>query len=231
MGVFAGIACTCAQAGASLAPSWQAGDSGAPWASQEAISSDIALLNFSAPTFTWLGPVTFTFTIDSNVSVNNFYIAITSTSGIQPVVNLTALEIGLNVIEVETSILFATLPGDKQVNITLSHGSGTLTFTHVLWVGSSFVLAIAFFAGTVIIIVAIVVKYGAAGSSPSTTGYAVAGNAASPAGDDSTVTYVDQSRAPAGSIFCPECKKVIEEGSIFCPECGTRIPRYLRYKP
>ncbi|MEX2754551.1 MAG: zinc ribbon domain-containing protein, partial [Candidatus Sigynarchaeota archaeon] len=57
-------------------------------------------------------------------------------------------------------------------------------------------------------------------------------SAAGAADDDtSTVTYVDPSQAPPGRIFCPECKKVIEEGSIFCPECGTRIPRYLRYHP
>ena len=199
--------------------------------SQTPIGADIQLINYTAPSFTWLGPVRFTFTLYSNVSVNeSLYVSIASADSIQSLVELHSLSIGLNIIEMETSVLVTALPGDKTVNITLSRGGDTLNFTHVMWVGSGLVLTMVFLAGSLIIAVAIIVKYGSS-NAPSSTAMTSGLSAGTIDDDTSTVTYVDQSRAPPGRIFCPECKKVIEEGSIFCPECGTRIPRYLRYKP
>jgi hypothetical protein len=124
------------------------------------------------------------------------------------------------------------LPGNYVANITFDHAGGnSTTFTHELWIGSNTIISYGILFGALGFCIAIYAIVGAP-KKPKVSSSGPSGAAASAADDDtSTVTYVDQSQAPPGRIYCPECKKVIEEGSIFCPECGTRIPRYLRYHP
>ena len=198
------------------------------------IDSDMALVNYSAPSFTWFEPIWVNFTVDSNVS-DTLFVTVYHNNTFVPVLEAYNVTSGLNYINISLDVLIGATPGDKNLTITLRHLSSELVFGHVVWVGSGIIFTIVLLSVGVIVAIAIIMRYGSLASSPSSsTSFSTA---VTPIGDvdeeddTSTVTYVDQSRAPAGRIFCPECKKVIEEGSIFCPECGTRIPRYLRYHP
>ncbi|MBD3187260.1 zinc-ribbon domain-containing protein [Candidatus Bathyarchaeota archaeon] len=212
------------------------------------LNADITIVNFSAPNFTWLGPVLFMFNIDSNVSET---IELTVFSdGFDPEFTTFPVVAGINQLNITASPALLATPGYKQISFTFTVGSDNATLVHEIWVGSSLVIVLVLIAVTVLFSIVIIVKYkdsssvsslagpgsislgsSSASTSPASPGM---GSSAFPdldEDDTSTMTYVDQSRAPEGQIFCPECKKLIEEGSIFCPECGTRIPRYLRYRP
>lgn len=196
------------------------------------IDSNITIVSFAAPGFTWSEPVTFNFTINSTEPAL-MQVDVRS-DVLQPYVNLINVTVGLNHTAFTLEVNPLGLPGIYIINITFSRGPSSVSILHEIWLGSNPILSYTILFGTLGFVLTIYAKVGApkkpkasSSSSPSGTG-----TAASAADDEtSTVTYVDQSQAPPSRIFCPECKKVIEEGSIFCPECGTRIPRYLRYHP
>ncbi|MHA1684680.1 MAG: zinc ribbon domain-containing protein [Promethearchaeota archaeon] len=206
------------------------------------INSNIAIVNFTAPNFTWLGPIIFNFTIDSNVSVT-IDITIHGSIFSAEQTNFTISSPGLyNVVIIKEPDVLA-VPGYKEVSFLFSVGLDSASIIHHIWLGSTMVIALIMIAGTIMGSTAIIIKFkdpgsasgissssGSSGSmsTPVTSG---SGFPSMDEDDTSTMTYVDQSRAPPGQIYCPECRKLIEEGSIFCPECGTRIPRYLRYRP
>ncbi len=216
-----------------LSPRPLAGDGltlGAPVASQTPVGSDIRIDNLTGPAFAWMGDVPFTITIFSNVSTT---LTIECASdAFLPVSLQQDIDPGSNVVNLTCTVSVFGLPGDRNATFTVTYGGDSAVITHEMWVGSSIAIVLIVLFATVIIGIVLVAKIGEKGVSTGTAtpGYATASG---PSGDDdnSTVTYVDQSRAPPGRIFCPECKKTIEEGSIFCAECGTRIPRYLRYRP
>ncbi|MHA1368793.1 MAG: zinc ribbon domain-containing protein [Promethearchaeota archaeon] len=205
--------------------------------SSYAINENITIEGLTAPNFTWLD--------DINVSITFNYSA---PNGSAPVY-VHMIMYGQNAFE-NTNYTFNLSPGISSYNLTLklllttTPGEKNLTFYftrainesiyiyHVVWVGTGWIFLGSFVFATMIIIIAISLKYKtpSADIEAAVTG-PVSSYAITPEDEDTTVSFVDQSRAPPGRIFCPECKKVIEEGSIFCPECGTRIPRYLRFHP
>jgi hypothetical protein len=197
--------------------------------SQYPVDTDIEVANYTAPDFTWSEPVTFNFTVDSNISA---VVTVSIQSDVfEPFIYNMNVVNGLNPLVVTLGVSPYALPGEHLINITFTHTGNNATFSHEIWVGTSVVISYGILFGALGFTIAIYAKVGSP-KKPKTSTPGSSGSAASAADDDtSTVTYVDQSQAPPGRIYCPECKKVIEEGSIFCPECGTRIPRYLRYHP
>jgi hypothetical protein len=203
--------------------------SGSIGSSQYPVDGNITVANYSAPGFTWSEPVTFTFTVDSNITANVTVFLVSDM--VDTIVYNMNVVAGLNPLVLMMSVIQTTLPGSHFVNVTFSHGNSSVLIVHEIWVGSNPIISYSVLFGALGFVLAIYVKVGAPKKAKSSSS-GTSGSAASAADDDaSTVTYVDQSQAPPGRIYCPECKKVIEEGSIFCPECGTRIPRYLRYHP
>lgn len=192
--------------------------------------------NYSAPNFTWMAPITINISIASNTSFV-FFIFIGGPGFDSVLLNESIAASDDNRVSASLEPLLFALPGDKNLTIEFRYNATVRpTITHTVWTGPNFLFTAGFIIAAIVCIVAIGLKYRvptgpATGAiAPPVSAYAIQ----APAGagdDDSAVTYVDQSAAPPGRIFCPECKKVIEEGSIFCPECGTRIPRYLRYRP
>jgi len=182
-------------------------------------------------TFTWLDPVTFNLTISSTVD-QTLIITLLSTR-LQSSRVSASLQNGTNYVVMVAAVLPMALPGDDNVTFTFTGASSSATETVYIWVGTSVIFLTVMLICILIIGLVIISRFNPkAASSPGTPGSATVSSSSSASEDDmSTMTYVDQSTAPAGKIFCPECKKIIEEGSIFCPECGTRIPRYLRYHP
>ncbi len=197
--------------------------------SQYPVDTNITVVNYTGPDFTWSEPVTFNFTVDSNIT------AIVTVMVLSDVLetfiynmNVTA---GFNPLVVTLGVSPLALPGRHIVNFTFSHMGSNVTIPHELLIGSNPIISYGILFGAMGFAIAIYAAVGAP-KKPKASSSGPSGSAASAADDESsTVTYVDQSQAPPGRIYCPECKKVIEEGSIFCPECGTRIPRYLRYHP
>nr|MDO8086462.1 zinc ribbon domain-containing protein [Candidatus Sigynarchaeum springense] len=191
-------------------------------ASQYTVNADITIVNYTAPRFTWLEPVTFNFTVDSNITAVMIVTAVSDV--VEPFTLNMNVNAGLNPLIITFGIDPFAAPGSHHINFTFSQASNTTVIVHELLVGSNPFITYCILFGALGFTIAIYVAVGAP-KKPK-------GSSAGTADDDtSTVTYVDQSQAPPGRIYCPECKKVIEEGSIFCPECGTRIPRYLRYHP
>ncbi len=220
-----------ALAAASCAPARAAGGrfSGSIAASQYPVSANVTIANYTAPDFTWSEAVTFNFTVDSNIT--DLLTVVVVSDMVAPVVSLMNVVPGLNPLSLTMGVLQTTLPGSHFVNVTFSHSGSNATIVHEIWVGSNPLISYCILFGTLGFVLIIYVKVGSP-KKPKGPSSGASGSAASAADDDtSTVTYVDQSQAPPSRIFCPECKKIIEEGSIFCPECGTRIPRYLRYHP
>lgn len=198
------------------------------------VDANITVLNYTATTFTWMSPVTLNLSLWSN-DINNTVVFITySSDALESNTTLKSIHFALNIVSIIVNLNPLTMPGDHAVTIMVSHNSNSTSFTYKLWVGSNLIIAGIMFFGVLGIALGIFAKYSKPAKKPSSGSSTItsAGSSSATSDDDtSTATYVDQSRAPAGRIFCPECKKVIEEGSIFCPECGTRIPRYLRYHP
>ncbi|MHA1794085.1 MAG: zinc ribbon domain-containing protein [Promethearchaeota archaeon] len=216
-----------------------------PLKSQGQVNGDIRVINYSAPNFTWFYSVNYNFTVYSNsTGIEQLFVSVVG-NDFENTVYMYDISPGMNQIEVELKPSVFTFPGDKQVSFRFEVGSDSLVIMDTIWIGSSELLVIIFSLFLIAISVLIIVKYremiatttSSIATSTVTTGTIGASSGSISAStsivddDTSTITYVDQSRAPPGQIFCPECKKLIEEGSIFCPECGTRIPRYLRYRP
>ncbi|NMC06336.1 MAG: zinc ribbon domain-containing protein [Candidatus Lokiarchaeota archaeon] len=198
-------------------------------ASQYPVDANVTIINYSAPRFTWSEPVTFRFFVDSNITTSMF-VYVNSTV-LVPVVRAVSVTAGVTTLVLNLDVLPLAQTGLHEITIRFEHGTGNATITHEMWVGSNTIISYGILFGT---IGACIVIYAVVGApkKPKSSAPGLAGTAPGASDDDtSTVTYVDQSQAPPGRIYCPECKKVIEEGSIFCPECGTRIPRYLRYHP
>jgi hypothetical protein len=190
------------------------------------VDADVTIVNYTAPGFTWSEAVTFNFTISSTID-KTMWINITS-AVLQPFLRNINVTTGLNCTAITLGVNPVASPGMYYVNIIFGNNA---TIVHEIWLGSNPIVSYSILFGALGFVLAIYVKVGAPKKAKGSSSGA-SGAAASAADDDtSTVTYVDQSQAPPGRIYCPECKKVIEEGSIFCPECGTRIPRYLRYHP
>ncbi|MEX2718785.1 MAG: zinc ribbon domain-containing protein [Candidatus Sigynarchaeota archaeon] len=198
-------------------------------ASQYPVNADITIVNYSGPSFTWSEPITFNFAVDSNISAVLTVIAVSDA-----VYNFTHnmnVNAGLNSLTITLGINPLAAPGSHRVNFTFGQAGNTTMIVHEIVIGSNPFISYGILFGALGFTIAIYAAVGAP-KKPKASSSGPFGSAAGAADDDtSTVTYVDQSQAPPGRIFCPECKKVIEEGSIFCPECGTRIPRYLRYHP
>jgi hypothetical protein len=203
--------------------------SGSIASSQYTVDADITVANYTAPGFTWSEPVTFNFTVDSNITAIVTVVVVSAV--LEPFSYNMNVVAGLNPLVVTLGVIPIVLPGSYLVNISFSHAGSNATIVHEILLGSNPVISYSILFGTLGFAIAIYAKVGAP-KKPKNSSSGPSGSAASASDDDtSTVTYVDQSQAPPSRIFCPECKKVIEEGSIFCPECGTRIPRYLRYHP
>jgi len=227
-GMLAAVAGTIDASGKLMAPRMAGGSIAA--SAPQVLDSDITILNHTASNFTWLNPVSFNFVVDSNVSVVVFLYIISDI--IDDYLDNVSIIIGLTNISVTLSTLPLITPGDHNVTIRFERGSNNATISHVIWVGTTPVVSLVMLFGVIGFLIAIFARVGAPSKPKTSAGPAgTPSNAGATDDDTSTVTYVDQSTAPAGRIFCPECKKTIEEGSIFCPECGTRIPRYLRYHP
>lgn len=197
--------------------------------SQYPVDADISVLNYSAPDFTWSEPVTFNFTVDSNITA--IVTVIAASDVLEPLVYIMNVVAGLNPLIVTLRVNPLALPGAHLVNITFDHAGSNATVSHDLVVGSNQIISYGILFGAVGMTIVIYAVVGAPKKPKGSSAGASSSGAGAADDDTSTVTYVDQSQAPPGRIYCPECKKVIEEGSIFCPECGTRIPRYLRYHP
>jgi hypothetical protein len=199
------------------------------------LDASIMVLNYTATNFTWMSPVTFNFSIWSILPNTTVVFITIACDALEPFILNQSIHFLENIVPITVSLNPLAMPGDHVVNITFSRGNSTASFTTKLWLGSNIIITAIMLFAVLGIALGIFAKYGGTKKSASSGSgsSSAAGMPASGASDDdtSTATYVDQSRAPAGRIFCPECKKVIEEGSIFCPECGTRIPRYLRYHP
>ncbi len=204
--------------------------SGSIVASQIPVGANITIVNYTAPGFTWSEAVTFNFTVDSDI--NDIMTVFVVSDVLLPLTTNVNVTSGLKPLIITLGVIQTTLPGNHFANFTFSQGGLNGTINHTIWLGSNVAISYCILFGTLGFTIAIYVKVGAPKKPKGSSLSGPSGSAASAADDDtSTVTYVDQSQAPTGRIYCPECKKVIEEGSIFCPECGTRIPRYLRYHP